>query len=397
MTKRIILVLASPPLPFGKADSHWYYVLLKELVARGHHVSAFVACETRQELEQTQALFPAPDYEIYCDLFQAPRWSGKLRSLRRPYSYMFSPAFRQALAKRLAAPYDVLHLEQLWSGWLGLHDTRKAIVTVHYLFSEDRTFDSANSWKTQLQGLLSYQAERRLLQTFPQFITLSNRLADRIQHINSRAITHTIPLGIDLSHYPFATQKPKHQAPIVGLIGNFNWAPSYSAAKRLLTQLWSEIKRQVPNAQLHIVGRAAQTRLSAFAALPDVTLFQDVPDILPYFHQMDVMLYAPAAGSGMKVKVMEAFALGTPVVTTSEGIEGLPAQDGIHAGVCDNNAGLVERTITLLNNPLRRETQRHNAHQLLLQYCSPAVTVSQIEQVYQAIAHGLPIKTLQLR
>jgi polysaccharide biosynthesis protein PslH len=41
---RILLVINSPPLPFGGADARWYYVLLKELVAKGHQVTTFAIC-----------------------------------------------------------------------------------------------------------------------------------------------------------------------------------------------------------------------------------------------------------------------------------------------------------------------------------------------------------------
>jgi glycosyltransferase involved in cell wall biosynthesis len=87
----------------------------------------------------------------------------------------------------------------------------------------------------------------------------------------------------------------------------------------------------------------------------------------------------------MKVKVMEAFALGTPVVTTAEGVEGIPAQDGVHAGICEDDPGLIERTVELLNNPSRQQAQCIKARQLLESYCSPRVTLEQIEQVYEAI------------
>ncbi|MEP0918818.1 glycosyltransferase family 4 protein [Leptolyngbya sp. DQ-M1] len=383
MTKKIVLVMTSPPIPFGKADSHWYYVLLKELVDRGHQVSAFVACETPQEIERTQALFPG--YDLQCYLFRPPQGLlGKWQSFRRPYSYMFDLAFRQALTKRLAEPYDVLQLEGLWSGWLGLDQPEKTVVSVHYLFCEDGTFESS-AWKTKLQGWISYSAERYLLKSLPRFITLSDRLADRIHQIHPDAITHIIPLGFDLSHSPFNEDRPQESPPIVGLIGNFGWKPTHSAAERLLTRLWTEIKAQVPSARLQIVGRAAKTRFAAFESLPDLSIHQDVANIAPYFQQIDVLLYAPTAGSGMKVKVLESFAFGTSVVTTPEGVEGLPAKDGIHAGIAIDDRGLIERTVALLNDPMRRETQRHNARQLLEQVCSPTVTVTQVEQVYDAI------------
>lgn len=385
MTKQIVLVMASAPIPHGKPDSHWHYVLLKELIARGHEVSAFIACETQSEIEQTQAIFPPSDYNVRCYSYRKPQLLGKWRSFLQPHSYAFDDALCQALTERLSLPYDVLHLEQLWTGWVGLKTAQKSVVTLHYLFSEDQTFRDVSDWRSKFYGWLSCRAEQHLLKSFSYFIALSDRLAKSVYNANHQANIHTIPLGINLAHYPFALSKSGTLAPVVGLIGNFNWAPSFSAAERLLTRLWAEIKRQVPNAQLQIIGRSARTRLVAFENQPDITLHQDVPDIVPYFHQIDVLLYAPMAGSGMKVKVMEAFALGTAVVTTSEGVEGLPAEDGVHAGICEHDAGLIQRTVELLINPVQRKTQSCNARQLLEQVCSPSATVSQVEQVYDAV------------
>jgi glycosyltransferase involved in cell wall biosynthesis len=383
---RILLVMFAPPLPFGNAAARWYYVLLKGLVERGHHVTAFAPCSSSEDIAKAQALFPAPEYDLRCYPF--PKRHGlmaKIETIQQPYSYVFSPQLRQDLAAELAKPYDVLHLEELWSGWLGLQHRERAVVNVLYLFSLDRVFQSPNSLENQFRRWLSYGAEKKLLKAFPRIITLSDRLTKSISEINPKACLYTIPLGIDLSLYPFVEHKPINKQPIVGLIGTFNWAPSYSAAERLLTRLWPEIKRRVPNARLQIVGRSAKDALSRFAHMSDLEIHQDVPDTLPYFENMNVMLYAPIAGSGMKVKVMEAFALGTPVVTTAEGVEGIPAQDGVHAGICEDDPGLIERTVELLNNPSRQQAQCIKARQLLESYCSPRVTLEQIEQVYEAI------------
>lgn len=384
---RILLVINSPPLPFGNADARWYYVLLKELVERGHHVTAFVACSKSEDIAQAQALFPKPEYDLRC--YPIPKRNhglmGKIETIQQPYSYVFSPDLRQDLATELAKPYDILHLEQLWSGWLGLRHRERTVVNVHYLFSLDRTFDYQNSLETCFRRLFTYRAEKKLLKAFPRIITLSDRLAKHINQINSQADVYTVPLGIDFSLYPFVEQKQINQQPIVGLIGGFNWTPSYSAAQRLLTRLWPEIKRRVPNAKLQIVGRSAKDTLAAFSHTRDLDIYQDVPDTLPYFANTDVMLYAPVAGSGMKVKIMEAFALGTPVVTTPDGVEGIPACDGIHAGICKDDQGLIERTVELLNNPSLQQVRRLKARQILESYCNPQITVRQIEKVYQAM------------
>ncbi|GAC1492822.1 MAG: hypothetical protein NVS2B14_05680 [Chamaesiphon sp.] len=375
-----------PPLPFGNPDARWYYVLLKGLVERGHAVTAFAACSRSEDIAKAVALFPAPQYDLRCYCFSERHGLlAKIETLQQPYSYVFSAKLCQDLATELAKSYDILHLEQLWSGWLGLHHKERAVINVHYLFSLDRVFQYPNTLENRFRRFFTYHAEQKLLKAFPRIITLSDRLAKRIGQINPNACIDTIPLGIDLSLYPFAEQKPMNEQPIVGLIGGFNWAPSYSAAERLLNRLWPEIKRRVPNARLQIVGRSAKDALAAFAHMTDLEIHQDVPDTLPYFAILDVMLYAPVVGSGMKVKVLEAFALGTPVVTTSEGVEGIPAQDGIHAGICEDDQGLVERTVKLLNNPALQQIQRLNARQLLDKYCNSQRTVAQVEQVYYAI------------
>jgi glycosyltransferase involved in cell wall biosynthesis len=141
----------------------------------------------------------------------------------------------------------------------------------------------------------------------------------------------------------------------------------------------------VPAARLLLVGRNSRGQLGRFADLPDVQIYENVPDILPYFEATDVMLYAPTRGSGMKVKVLEAFAMGVPVVTTSEGVEGLPAEDGVHAGVAEDDAGLVERAVRLLTDAAAWQETRRQARALVETACNPDTSLNLVEQCYEAV------------
>ncbi len=151
-----------------------------------------------------------------------------------------------------------------------------------------------------------------------------------------------------MSIYPFELGKERREAPVVSLIGSFNWQPTFSAARRLLENLWPQIKLRRPDARLMIVGRKAKSALEGLVSDPKIELVEDVPDMTPYWRKTDVLLYAPSRGSGMKVKVIEAMALGVPVVTTTEGVEGLDAVDRVHAGIAEDDPGLVERALELL-------------------------------------------------
>ena len=92
----------------------------------------------------------------------------------------------------------------------------------------------------------------------------------------------------------------------------------------------------------------------------------------------------------MKVKVLEAFALGTPVVTNAEGIEGLPALDGVQAGVGAVDAGLIDRAVALLRDPALRASRRVAARALLESHCGPGPTVDAVEAVHESVAGARP-------
>jgi polysaccharide biosynthesis protein PslH len=372
---RIILVMIEPPLPFGNAAARWFYVLLKGLLERGHQVTAFAACSNPDDIDKAQQLF------LNCDLrcFTHPVRSGlsaKIGTLIRPYSYVFSPELKQQLSQVLDQPFDILHLEQVWAGWLGSKHKNKTVINVHFLHSIDQGLPNPYQW-------LAERAETKILKAYPRIITLSDRLGQKIQRITPKSQIDIVPLGLDLSLYTFIPNKPVNPQPTIGLIGSFNWTPTFTAAERLITRLWQPIKQQIPKARLLMVGRSAKSALARFGDIPDLEIYEDVPDTLPYFQQLDVMVYAPPVGSGMKVKVMEAFALGVPVVTTPDGVEGLPAFDQVHGGVCVGDDDLILRTVEILNNSNLANQYRYKAREMLEATCSPDVTLSKLEKIYR--------------
>jgi glycosyltransferase involved in cell wall biosynthesis len=337
-------------------------------------------------MDEARRLFPAPVYDLRLYPFPARRGlRAKLETLRRPYSYMFSPELRRDLDSELARGFDVLHLEQLWAGWLGLAHPDRALVNVHYLFSVDLADAPVAGPGGRVRWWATRRAERRLLRAFPRLATFSDRLRDEIARVRPAAGVSVVPLGIDHSLYPYIPDERRTAEPVVSVIGNMSWYPTHSAAVRLVTRLWPEVKRRVPAARLQLVGWGARAALADYLALPGVTVEEDVPDTRPYFERTGVMLYAPGRGSGMKVKVLEALAYGVPVVTTSEGVEGLPAEDGVHAGVCEDDAGLIDRAVALLRDPVAQNRQRAAGRALLEAHCGPKPTVDAIERIYAAL------------
>ena len=386
---RIVIVMVEAPVPFGKAVARWYAVLLRGLVARGHRVTAFAACSDSAQMAEAARLFPAPAFDLR--LYEFPPRRGplaKLETLRRPHSYPFGDALKLDLARELAAGFDVLHLEELWAAWLGLRHTDKALVNVFCLARIDLELTRPRTLRGRLTRQLTLAAERRLLREYKHFRVNTPRVAAEILRVNPHAHVAVNPFGLDATLYPYTPDAARPTSPVVALIGSMGWSPSHSAALRLLTRLWPEVKRRVPAARLHVAGWSARVALRDFLHLPDVTIDADVPDARPHFERASVLLYAPERGSGVKVKVLEALAYGTPVVTTAEGNEGLGGTDGVELGVADDDAGLIERTVALLNDPAAQNGQRHGGRRLVERVCDPAAALDALEATYARMRTG---------
>jgi glycosyltransferase involved in cell wall biosynthesis len=107
------------------------------------------------------------------------------------------------------------------------------------------------------------------------------------------------------------------------------------------------------------VGRNPTAAMREYAEANDaVTLTGVVKDVRPYYGRASVVVLPLRFGSGMKLKTLEAFAMGVPVVSTPVGVEGIEAEDGIHCAVAETTGKFAEKILDLLD---RSETARSNA------------------------------------
>jgi glycosyltransferase involved in cell wall biosynthesis len=387
---RIVLVFMEPPNPFGNAGARWFYVLFRELVQRGHKVTVFSGGSKMADIEQSRALFSGERWDLRCySPPPLPRWRGTLQTVARPFSYPFSEEMQRDLKRELDLGFDVLHLEQVWSGWLGLPWAERALLNIHFSMQIDSSETPPQGLRQRVMRNRILASERKLLRSYRWISSLTPRLTEYVQGVNPQARALTAPFGLDCSLYPFVLPEQPEENPTVGLIGSFDWTPTYLAGRRLIDSLWPKIRSARPDARLCLVGRSASRAFGAYAGRDGIEVAQDVDDVVPYFHRCSVMLYAPRVGTGMKIKVLEAFALGVPVVTNAEGIEGLPAESGVHAEIHEEDSGLVSGTLELLANRSKARRMSVAARALVESVCSPQATVDRVEDIY-GLMLGLP-------
>jgi len=284
------------------------------------------------------------------------------------------------LEKELSKGYDILHLEQLWTGYLGF-DRPRTLLNVHHFEIIDIEHYHPG-WKMRKEYIQMRRGTSQILKRSPYVRVMSPRLAEKTLSINPATRCWVVPICLVPELYPM---QPPVDEPIVGLFGSMHWYPTRSAAKRLLERIWPQVRAKRPDAQLLIAGWNAKKHLEDLLGQPGVTLKENLARPEEFFSRAAVMAYAPVRGSGMKVKTLESMAYGVPVVTTWEGAEGIAYENGLHCFVEETDETLAERILELLDSREKRLSMRGEARRLIEQKYSPAPTVTAVEEIYQEI------------
>jgi glycosyltransferase involved in cell wall biosynthesis len=384
---KVITVTPAVPHPFGDTAARWFYVLINELLSRGHEVVAISATEepearineAKRWLLQHNGKLTLHCHRLQVDSFALRR---KWQNLLRPRSELIQDSSLVALLQsELAKGYDVLHLEQMSTGWLGLNLPR-TLLNVHFFDVIDWAQKSDMNFSERRELWQARRATRRLLHSIPHVRLLTSRLKEVAETINPHGKYFVVPFALDPTLYPM---QPPALELVIGMIGSMHWEPSRSAAERLITRIWPLVKSDVPRAKLFIAGWNANKCLSQYSSLPDLTLTENLSHPSEFFSRAAVMAYAPSCGSGMKVKVLESMAYGVPVVTTWEGVEGIDYQNGHDCWVAETDEQLASRVRQLLEDSEQRRQMRGAARALIEQCYSPRPVVDKMINVYEQL------------
>jgi polysaccharide biosynthesis protein PslH len=169
-----------------------------------------------------------------------------------------------------------------------------------------------------------------------------------------------LPNGVDLRDYQELKidRKPGH----IIFAGSFTYQANYQAMQWFVGEVFPLIREQYPDVQLIITGDHANLPLPS---LDNITLAGYVNDIKSLVASCDVSIAPIWSGGGTRLKILEAMAVGTPVVATTKGAEGLGAENETHMLLADDPRGFAKQVIRLLLNGELREHISSNALMLV--------------------------------
>jgi len=136
---------------------------------------------------------------------------------------------------------------------------------------------------------------------------------------------------------------------------------------------------------LRVVGADPLRRVALLARNPAVTIHANVPSVAPYYHETDLCIVPLRAGSGTRIKILEAFSFRRPVVSTRLGAEGLAVTDGEHLLLADEPEAMARACLTLLKDRESRDRMTGSAYQWVLENHSIASVEAAMDSIYRPV------------
>ena len=176
-------------------------------------------------------------------------------------------------------------------------------------------------------------------------------------------------------------------APNLCYVGNLRWHPNVAGLDWFCRDVWPKIRARVPDATFEIAGVGLKADASGKLPVPEawqvpgVTTVGFLEDLEPLYARSLAMLAPVFGGSGVRVKMLEGFRAGMPVVTTPDGALGLPLQDGREALVAGEPDAFAERVERLVKDEDLRQRIRQGGYAYLEEHHSLRVAQTVMRRV----------------
>ncbi|MEO8611083.1 MAG: glycosyltransferase [Chloroflexota bacterium] len=270
-------------------------------------------------------------------------------------AYSRSPAFEQAVKTVLSrTTFDAAHVEHLRGAVLAeslgnLPIVFDSVDSISLLFG--KVLQDAPSLKSQLMATLDLgrtkKFEGQLTKRFKEVTVTSEADRQALVELGSDGEHITVvPNGVDLDYFkPQAVQRDPLR---LVFTGKMSYHANVAAVEDLVLKIMPQVWAKQPDAHLYIVGKDPSPAVVALGEQPHVTVTGSVPDMRPYLAEAAVAISTVRYGVGIQNKVLEAMAMGTPVVCSKQANSALKTVNGEDILVGDSPEAIANQIVDLL-------------------------------------------------
>ncbi len=195
--------------------------------------------------------------------------------------------------------------------------------------------------------------ERGLLSEAFGHVVCSERERAQLESIAPQAHIAAVENGVDTAF--FADEGRARERKRIVFVGTMAYHANVEAAVWFVREAWPEIRTEHPEWRLSLVGANPAPAVLALASEPGVEVTGTVDDVRPYYREAAAAIVPLKTGGGTRLKILEAFAAGVPVVSTTLGAEGLDVKPGDHVLIADRKEDWTRHLGVLASNPAEWE------------------------------------------
>ncbi|HYE29977.1 MAG TPA: glycosyltransferase [Methylomirabilota bacterium] len=371
---KLLAVYPYIPYPLNRGAYQRAFHLLKGL-ARDHEVHLLCLAEKCEGMEH-KAIFEAFCEKVVFVPFEHPEWERLFpKRLLNPrpstIAHWNVPAVQQAVDELVAAEkYDAVQVFDivLAQFFMGKHEALPLIadrtrVDLYYQWMEHQNLNF--SFK---QRLLNYENYTKL---WFYERAVARRCALQVvcgiddanftrKFISPQVPLSVVPNGVDIGYFDAnAVAGQPDPDPTLIFCGAMDYNPNVDALRWYFGNMHDALSKEIPNLKALIVGKDPGAEVRGYAQrFTNVTVTGGVPDVRPYYKRAWAQIVPLRIGGGTRLKIPESMAIGTPVVSTTIGAQGLDLRHGEDILLADTPQEFIRETARILKDAvLRRHIQ----------------------------------------
>ena len=199
------------------------------------------------------------------------------------------------------------------------------------------------------QARLMLEYEGQVCRSVKSIIAVSEADAEKMRALYGVSRVTAVPTGVDVDFFRPATEA--QQATDLVFVGSMDWMPNIDGVVWFVREVLPLIKKKLPDCSLAVVGRTPGREVTELAERePGIRITGTVKDVRPWLWESKVSIVPLRIGGGTRLKIYEAMAAGTPVVSTTIGAEGLDIAPGENILIADEPEAFAEACVRLISD-----------------------------------------------
>lgn len=371
---RLLWLVPYRPWPADHGGKIRAWEVLSRLASRGVEIDVWYPASNDQAPPPRE--IPGLRWNSYPSRLQSGR-ARKLVHLAGGLPLSVRAVFDRRSSRAVASAaheYDAVVLEQAYQGpWVGALPEDVAVAVMahnieHHLLAQVAKREHSRLLRLvyRLDARKFRRVERRLFNRANLICVVSEedlRLLSELGGDPGARVT-VRPNGVDLDGFAFVPPRPGPGRRLV-LTGSLGYTPNCDAAIWIRDEILPLIRQEVPDAEIAVVGSQCPR---ALMDLDDpgtgFNVIGYVDEVLPYLREADVFLMPLRIGGGTRLKALQAMAAGIPIVSTAQGVEGIPLTGGLDVSLGESAVDIAAACVRLLEDGESRLEQAVHARRL---------------------------------